>query len=133
MGSESRCNGWFGVTIGIGLSLTLCEPAAGSPAHFVCDGRVVRQYPQEVPPEPQALSVTIDENAGTVTISHYGRETIQSPLRDGLVRFGDDDGAGVLTGSIDRFTGVIEFRWTTHSMEPLMNYQGQCRPARPLF
>ena len=119
----------FSTIIVAGLSLAYCESAIASAVHLVCDGHISRQYPKESPPEPEALSVTIDENAGTVTISHYGQETIQKPLLSDLVKFGDGK-AGVLTGSIERFTGVIEFRLTTSNMEPLMHYRGS---ARPLF
>jgi hypothetical protein len=116
------------------VSVTIsCNNAIASAVNLACDGHIIRHYPSEKPPESEALSVVIDESAGTVTISHYGKEAIEAPAASGgLVRFGDTS-MGVLKGSVDRLTGVIEFRLTTSSLEPLLNYEGQCKPARPLF
>jgi hypothetical protein len=122
--------------IGMSLSLALCGRVSASPAHLACDGTIVYQYPSEKPPEPQALSITLDEDAGTVRIAHWGTAKIKSGPGDNLVRFVDDgaDGFGVLWGSIDRFNGAFEFRLIgSLSKEPLMNYHGRCKSARPVF
>lgn len=118
------------------LSLALCGSVSASPAHLVCEGSIVYQYPNEEPPEPQALSITLDEDAGTVRIAHWGTAKINSAPGDNLVRFVDDGagGFGVLWGSIDRFTGALEFRLVgSLKKEPLMNYHGRCKSARAVF
>jgi hypothetical protein len=125
---------WSSRTAAFGLIFASCYPAAASPVHLACEGHVVREYPSEAPPEPEALSISIDEAVGTVTISSYGTATIKGEPDSANLRFVDQGGyAGELSGKINRFTGAVEFRWITSRKEPLLNYSGSCKPARPIF
>jgi hypothetical protein len=103
--------------------------------HLACEGHVIREYPTESPPEPQALSISIDEAARTVTISSYGTAATKSEPNSESVRFGDEGGyVGELSGKLNRFTGVVEFRWIAPiRKESLMNYSGSCKPVGSIF
>jgi hypothetical protein len=111
-------------------------PARAAPVHLACDGYLLHTLPKGV--ESYALSLAIDEGAGTVTIENYGPVVIlDKPEQLHTVMFMARRGAAgqsrwsdrsVSMGSIDRRTGAVSITFISE-MEGTLTYTGRCRPT----
>ena len=80
------------------------------------------------------MSLTIDHEAGTVSIGTYGSAPIMSKPDDESVVFMAKPGsiAGVSTGVVHRFTGAASVHIITLT-DGLYRFYGQCKPAQRMF
>jgi hypothetical protein len=124
------------------LTMVACvsAPAWAAPVHLACDGYLLHTLPKAV--ESYALSLAVDEGAGTVTVENYGPVVIlDKPEHPHTVMFMARRGAGgqsrwsdrsVSMGSIDRRTGAASITFISE-MEGTLTFTGRCRPTSPSY
>jgi hypothetical protein len=115
--------------IAIGWPVTLYA----EPARLVCEGEMRLQSANGETAESYALSLAIDQIAGTVAVGSFGTAPIISePDAETVViiaKPGPID--SVSSGTINRFTGMASI----HIIGPdgLLKFYGRCKPAARMF
>jgi hypothetical protein len=115
--------------------------ARADPVHMACSGEML--LPNRKVDTNTVLSLTIDLRAGTVTVGGYQPVAILPAIpaspESGILDTGKNEVSfigptiqGVLSGSVDRITGVANITFHLHTPRERF-FSGICRPAQKLF
>jgi hypothetical protein len=115
-------------------ALVIGPLAQAEPVHLTCEGEMHLINADGDSAEEYALSLKIDQHAGTVTVGTYQGVAIPSKAdssRETLMFLGDSRTTGVSGGTLNRRTGKASIHIITG--DGLRKFFGICKPTRKLF
>jgi hypothetical protein len=115
-------------------ALVIGPLAQAEPVHLTCEGEMhlINANGDAAEKYEYALSLAIDQRAGTATVDTYQAIAIPSKRdSDTLMFMNPGSTAGVATGALNRMTGKASIHIITG--DGLRKFYGICKPTKGLF